>query len=88
MPQYAKKEKTILPVAFSFFVFTPGFPARRSHVRGVEHCPDTGTCLLREGFRFPCGEEFLRGNERAAFHVEVPRFVPAVTGKAVNEFGL
>ena len=33
MPQYAKKEKTILPVAFSFFVFTPGFPARRSHVR-------------------------------------------------------
>ena len=55
---------------------------------GVEHCPDTGACLLREGFRFPCGEEFFRGNERAAFHVEVPRFVPAVTGKAINEFGL
>ena len=65
MPQYAKKEKTILPVAFSFFVFTLAFRHAVVTFGGVEHCPDTGTCLLREGFRFPCGEEFLRGNERA-----------------------
>ena len=87
MPLYAKKEKTILPVAFSFFVLLQAFRHAVVTFGGVEHCL-TRRMLLREGFRFPCGEEFLRGNESAAFHVEVPRFVPAVTGKAINEFGL
>lgn len=55
---------------------------------GVEHCPDTAHASSERGSGSHVAEEFLRGNESAAFHVEVPRFVPAVTGKAVNEFGL
>lgn len=55
---------------------------------GVEHCPDTAHASSERGSGSHVARSSFAAMSARAFHVEVPRFVPAVTGKAINEFGL